>query len=145
MELNTKKSHMLNLKRSTMAKIGEKDLESVESQLDLGLIIQQKLSWKESCRSTSRKKMSALFQMKRNLSSSCDRKVKLNAYTGYVVPIAIYASQTRLPSRSNLHEFKKFQQHATNWILNSSQTYRKYLVVLKLLPLNLYVKCTIKN
>ena len=39
MELNTKKYHILNLKRSIMAKIGEKDLESFESQLDLGLII----------------------------------------------------------------------------------------------------------
>ena len=34
-------------------------------------------------------------------------KVKLNAYTGYVVPIAVYASQTQLPSRSNLCEFEK--------------------------------------
>ena len=54
--------------------------------------------------------MSALFQIKRNLSSSCDWKVKLNAYTGYVVPIAVYASQTWLPSRTNLHEFEKLHE-----------------------------------
>ena len=51
-----------------------------------------------------------------------------------------YASQTWLPSRSNLHEFEKVQHHATKWILNSNQSYRNGLVTLKLLPLSLYVE-----
>ena len=117
----------------------EKDLESVKSQRDLGLIIQQNLSWIENCLSRSRKAMSALFQIKYNLSSSCDCKVKLNAYTGYV-PIAVYASQTWPPSRSNLHEFEKVQHHATKWILNSNQSYRNCLVTLNLLPLSFCVE-----
>ena len=76
---------------------------------------------------------------KRNLSSSCDWKVKLNAYFGYV-PIVVYASQTWLPSRSKLHDFEKVQHHATKWILNSNQSDRNCLVTLKLLPLSLYVE-----
>ena len=40
MKLNTKKSHIPNIKGSIKAKIGEKDLESVKSQRDLGLTIE---------------------------------------------------------------------------------------------------------
>ena len=40
MKLNTKKCHTLIIKGSFKAKIGEKDLESVKSQRDLGLIFQ---------------------------------------------------------------------------------------------------------
>ena len=125
---------------SIKAKIGEKDLESVKSQHDLGPILQKNLSWNENCLSRSRKAMSALFQIKCNLSSSFDWKVKLNAYTGYVVPIPVYAFQTWLPSRSNLHDFEKVQHHATKWILNSNQSYRNRLLTLKLLPLSFYVE-----
>ena len=92
MKLNTKKSHILNIKGSIKANIGEKDLESVKCQRDLGLIIQQNLSWNGNCLSRSRKAMSALLKMKRNLSCSFDWKVKLNAYTGFVLPIAVCAS-----------------------------------------------------
>ena len=65
--------------------------------------------------------MSGLFQLKRILSNSCGWKVKLNSYTGYVVPIAVYASQKWLPSRSNIQKFEKVQHHATKRILNSNQ------------------------
>ena len=103
MKPNTKKTHTINIKVSITATIGEKDLESVKSQSDLGLIVQQNSSWNENCLSSSRKAMSALSQIKLKLSSSCDWKVSQKAYTGYVVPIAVYASQTWLPSRSNLN------------------------------------------
>ena len=43
---------------------------------------------------------------KRNLTTTLDIKVKLNKYTGYVVPIAVYASQTLLSNNTNLHELK---------------------------------------
>ena len=55
--------------------------------------------------------MRALFETKRNLSSSCESKVKLNAHSGYIVPIAVYLSETWLPSRGNLHEFEKVQRN----------------------------------
>ena len=62
MKLITKKSHKLNIK-GIKAEIGEKDLESVKSQRDRGLIIQQNLIWNDNCHCRSRKEMSALFQI----------------------------------------------------------------------------------
>ena len=66
--------------------------------------------------------------------------MKLKAYTGYVVPIAVYAPQTSVPSKSNLHEFEKVQHHAMKWMLNSNQSYRYRLATLKLLPMSLYLE-----
>ena len=84
--------------------------------------------------------MSSLFQIKRNLSSSCEWKVILKAYTAYVVPIAVYFSQTWLPSRNNLRKFEQVQLHATKWILNPNQNYWIGLVTIKLLQLGLFVE-----
>ena len=67
------------------------------------------------------------------------RKVKLNAYTGYVVTITTYASQTWWPSKGNL-EFEKVQHYATKLILGSNINYRNRLVSLIVLPLSIYVE-----
>ena len=64
----------------------------------------------------------------------------MNAYTGYVVPIAVYASQTWLPNKGNLTEFEKVQHHATKWIIGSDLSYQNRLIKLHILPLSLYVE-----
>ena len=64
----------------------------------------------------------------------------MNAYTGYVFPIAVYASQTWLPNKGNLTEFEKVQHHATKWIIGSDLSYRNRLIKLHILPLSLYVE-----
>ena len=42
---------------------------------------------------------------------------RLNANTGYVVPIVTYASQAWTPSRSNMEQLERVQKLATKWIL----------------------------
>ena len=84
--------------------------------------------------------MSAPLQMKRKLSSPCDWKVKLYAYTVYVVPITVNSSKTWLSSRSNLLGFENVQHFATKLMFSSNQSYRHRLVTLKLLPLSFYVQ-----
>ena len=48
--------------------------------------------------------MSALFQNRRNFAVNCSVKTKLDAYTGSLVPIVIYDSQSWCPNKQNLHE-----------------------------------------
>ena len=129
---NTKMSHTLNIKGNLEAHLCNAKLTPAQSQRDLGLIVQQNLSWKENCKRRSNKAMGALFQIKRNLTSNCNWRIKLNAYAGYVVPIAVYASQTWLPNKGNLTEFEKVQHHQLS--------YRNRLIKLHILPLGLYVE-----
>ena len=102
--------------------------------------MQQNLSCNENCKRRSNKAMGALFQIKRNLTSNCNWRIKLNAYTGYVVPIAVSASQTWLPNKENLTEFEKVEHHATKLIIGSDLSYRNRLIKLHILPLSLYVE-----
>ena len=95
LELNTRKSQILNIKESVKAKIwGERSrISQVKSQLDLGLIIQQSSVWNTSCLSRFRKTMSALFQIKGILSSPCDNfhhlatNCILNSNQSYLNPL----------------------------------------------------------
>ena len=137
---NTKKSHTLNIKGNLEAHLCNAKLIPVQSQRDLGIIVQQNLSWNENCKRRSNKAMFALFQIKRILTSNCNWRIKLNVYAGYVVQIAVYASQTWLPNNGNLTEFEKVQQHATKWIVGSDLSYRNRLIKLHILPLSLYVE-----
>ena len=83
--------------------------------------------------------MGALFQIKRNLTSNCNWRIKLNAYAGYVVSIALYASQNWLPNKGILTDFEK-KHHATKWIIDSDLSYRNRLIKLHIFPLSLYVE-----
>ena len=68
-------------------------------------------------------------------------KNKLNAYTGYVVPILSYCSQAWLPNRQQMKKIEKLQKRATSWILSRRNcTYKETLIALKLLPLSMYVE-----
>ena len=116
---NTKKSHFLNIKGNLEAHLCKAKHSPVLSQRDLGLTVQQNLSWNEDCKRRSNKAMGALFQIKRNLTSNCNWRIKLNAYAGHGVPIAVYASQTWLLNKKNLTEFRKTQHHAIKWIIVS--------------------------
>ena len=64
----------------------------------------------------------------------------MNAYTGYVVPVAVHASQTWLPNKRNLTDFEKIQYQATKWKIGSDLRYRNRLIKLHILQLNLHVE-----
>ena len=140
MQPNIKKSTLLGIKGDLKASLLNKNLSSVNSQRDLGLIVSNKLTWNENCSRRTSKAISALFQIKRNLTMKSSVTTRLNAYTGYVVPIVTYASQAWTPSRSNMEQLERFQKLATKWILETSKTYTERLKDLNLLPLNLYME-----
>ena len=68
--------------------------------------------------------------------------VKLNAYTGYVVRIQAYGSQTWYPNITALKYLEKIQKIAVRLIFNSStgDDYDTKLKKMKLLPLSLYIE-----
>lgn len=138
MRPNTKKSHVLNIKGQINAKLLGESLTETKSQRDLGLIVQSNLTWRDNCSLRSTKAMNALFQIKRNISKASHWTTRLNAYTGYVVPIVTYASQAWLPSRLGMQEIERVQQVATKWIVSASMPYKERLRWLNLLPLSLY-------
>ena len=133
----SKKSTLLGIKGDLKASLLNKNLSSVNSQRDLGLIVSNKLTWNENCSRRTSKAISALLQIKRSLTMKSSVTTRLNAYTGYVVPIVTYASQAWTPSRSNMEKLERVQKLATKWILGTSKTYTERLKDLNLLPLNL--------
>ena len=140
MQPNIKKSTLLGIKGDLKASLLNKNLSSVNSQRDLGLIVSNKLTWNKNCSRRTSKAISALFQIKRSLTMKSSGTTRLNAYTGYVVPIVTYASQAWTPSRSKMEQLERVQKLATKWILGTSKTYTERLKDLNLLPLNLYME-----
>ena len=59
---NTKKSHALNIKRNLEAHLCNAKLTPVESQRDLGLIVQQNLSWNEIANADGTKQWAPYFK-----------------------------------------------------------------------------------
>ena len=81
-----------------------------------------------------------LYQLQRNLSDNLHWSSKLNAYTGYVVPIITYAAQAWMPNKTNMEQVERIQKSATKWILSSNVDYKDRLSVLGLLPLCHYME-----
>ena len=96
----------------------KKSLSNVQIQRDLGVMISNNLSWNENSYRRATKAMGAFFQIKLSLSQKCAIQAKLNAYTGYVVPIRTFASQKWLPNKTNTVTLEKVQKMATRWILS---------------------------
>ena len=137
---NIKKSTILNLLGEQSATLMKKSLPNVQIQRDLGVMISNNLSWNENSNRRATKAMGAFFQIKRSLSQKCAIITKLNAYTGYVVPILTFASQTWLPNKTNFATVEKVQKLATRWILGPEKSYCERMKELKLLPLSLYME-----
>ena len=110
---NIKKSTLLNLRGEQNATLMNKSLSTVQVQRDLGVVISNNVSWNENSNRRATKAMAAFFQIKRSLSQKCAIITKLNAYTGFVVPILTFASQTWLPDKTNSATLEKVQTLAT--------------------------------
>ena len=141
MTLNASKCKLLSLKSEQKASLKNQELGEVHSQRDLGLIVSKNLNWNSNCNHRLSKATKAFYQIKRSMTDSASLKNKLNAYTGYVVPILSYCSQAWLPNRQQIEKIEKLQKRATSWILSGRNcTYKEKLIALKLFPLSLYVE-----
>ena len=134
------KSHVVNIKGITRSAIHDTPLTRTSPQKDLGIIVQDNLTWNENWHFRATNAIGALFQIKRNISDLSSRITKLAAYVGYVVPIATYASQAWMPIKTKMPELEKVQTIATKWILGSTEPYKTRLTKLKLLTLCMYIE-----
>ena len=110
MTLNASKCKLLSLNSEQKASLTNQELGEVDSQRDLGLIVSKNLTWNSNCNHRLSKATKAFYQTKRSLTDSGSLKNKLNAYTGYVVPILSYCSQAWLQNRQQLEKIEKLQK-----------------------------------
>ena len=101
MTLNASKYKLLSLKSEQKASLKNQELGEVHSRRDLGLIVSKNLNWNSNCNHRLSKATKAFYQLKRSMTDSASLKNKLNAYTGYVVPILSYCSQAWLPNTAD--------------------------------------------
>ena len=124
MRLNTGKSTLVHFKNELEGQIKGNILKIETEQNDLGILVTPTLSWNVNESKRCQKSLSGFYSLKRNLSKNCPITSKLNANTGYVVPIVVYAASVTHYSKSNLRAIEKFQQTATKWMLNSHIPYK---------------------
>ena len=137
---NVKKTLLPIIKNELSARLLDNCIEPCREQTDLGLILICNLTKNSNCHQRSAKAMSALFQIKRNLIVNCSVKTKLNAYTGYIVPIVTYASHACCSSGQNLHESDYIQKVATKPDLGNKCIIQKPTPSVKFNPLCLYIQ-----
>ena len=140
MSLHENKCSILNFKRMSTVRMNEKIVSTSNTQKDLGIIINDNLTWHDNTMRRHSKALRALWSLRRNLPSSTSRRSKLNAYVGYVVPIMMFACQVGYPNKSDLKLIEKLQKDASKWILWTEGDYKDRLIQLKLLPLALYAE-----
>ena len=88
-QLNVNKCGILVLSGQMNGKLSNENIALLETQKDLGLVITKSLTWHNNCQQRTNKALKALFSLERNLSSNCSLNVKINAFTGYVMPILV--------------------------------------------------------
>ena len=118
--------------------MNEVAVKPVKVQKDLGVLISNDLSWKENCNLRRTKSLKSLWILKRSIYFKSTTKAKLKAYTGYVVPVILYAREVWYPTKTDLSNIERIQKSATQWILNITIPYKERLKELIFLPLSMY-------
>ena len=140
MILNAKKSSLLLLKGGMKTDIFGVELPIVKEQKNLGVLVISHLTWSSNVDLRTSKALRALYQIKRNVSKNVTLQAKLNAYTGYVVPILVYGSQVSHLTTMCLRKVEKIQRLATKWFLGVNVDYKPRLIKCGLLPLSVYIE-----
>ena len=112
MILNAKKSSLLLLKGDLKTDIFGVELPIVKEKKDLGLLVSSDITCSSNVELRTSKALRALYQIKRNMSKNVTLQAKLNAYTGYVVPILVYSSQVSPLTTRCLRKVEKIQRLA---------------------------------
>ena len=95
------------------------------TQKDLGFQVNKSPSWNDYCLTRTRKLLRALFTPKRNSSTNCSLVVRMNANTGYIVPILSFYSQAWFLSIAVCKHSVRNQKIAVRWFFTSSDDFKK--------------------
>ena len=137
MNLHDDKCSLIHFEKQSVVKMNEAAVKPFNVRKDLSVLISNELSWKENCNLCRNKSLKSLWFLKRYISFKSTTKAKLNAYTGYVVPVISYACEVWYPTKTDLSNIERIQKKATQWILNTIP-YKEKLKELNLLPLSMY-------
>ena len=116
------------------------ELPIVKEQKDLGVLVRSDLTWSSNVDLRTSKVPRALYPIKRTVSKNVTLQSKLNAYTGYVVPILVYGSQVSHLTTMCLRKVEKIQGLSTKWFLRVNIDYKTRLIKCGLLPLSMYIE-----
>ena len=116
-------------------------LEQSRIVKDLGITMNDSLTWKEPVEFQTRKGKKVFHQIKRNTSNLQTVTAKLNLYKSTLIPILIYGSSCYMPSKFVMRHLEKSQEKVSKWILPNLNCCKR-LRSLNLLPLNYYIVLT---
>ena len=140
MSMNLGKSKVLCIKGTALIALPNHEFETTECMKDLGILVNDTLSWTLHAKKRTEKALNALFILKRNLSKATFWTRK-NAYICYVVPILNYGSALWKTSKGYLGTLESIQRKAVSWIfITNNISYKDKLVKLDILPISLYQK-----
>ena len=101
MKLNAKKCASISLRGSIEGSLNGKTLVSAKKR-DLGDLMNNNSTWSLKRNTRLNKAWRAFYFLKRNISKIPSWKTKLNAYSGYVVPVIAYASEIWYASKGDM-------------------------------------------
>ena len=130
-----------NIKSRLSPVLGQWSLEQSRTVEDLGITMNDSLTWKEHVELRTRNANKYFHQIKRNTSYLLTVTAKLNLYKSTIIPILIYGSNCYMPSKSDMRLLEKSQEKVSKWILPNLD-YCERLRSLNLLPLNYYIVLT---
>ena len=107
------------LKGDLKADIFAVELPIVKKRKDLGVLVSSHLAWSSNVDLRTSKALRALNQIKSNVTKHVTLQAKLNAYTGYVVPILVYSSQVSHLTTMCLRKVEKKSKTSHKVVLRS--------------------------
>ena len=118
-----------------------KPLAHSSLEKDLGLLVSDKLKWKDHITGACSKSNRVLNLIKRNVGHRVSTKHRKDLYKSMVIPILLYGSTAWSPSKGDLRLIERVQRRATYWMLNyCDDNYCDRLKKLNLLPLSLNIQ-----
>ena len=95
-----------------------KPLAHSSLEKDLGLLVSDKLKWKDHITGACSKSNRVLNLIKRNVGHRVSTKHRKDLYKSMVIPILLYGSTAWSPSKGDLRLIGRVQRRATYWMLN---------------------------
>ena len=124
MSMDLGKSKVLCIKGTAPIALPNHEFETTECIKDLGVLVNDTLSWTLHTKKRTEKALNILFILKRNLSKATFWTRK-NAYICYVVPILNYESALWKPSKGDLGTPESIQRKAVcQSVISGSLTLR---------------------
>ena len=132
LKFNAEKCNVISFNRrramiTNEYKINGKVLTRVKSLSDLGLIVDERLSWNEHTISISNKANQRLGLVKRTLGYNASKDIKLQCYKSMVQPLLEYRTSIWSNcSRKSIERIENVQRRGTRYILNDYQHLMDY-------------------